>query len=71
MSTKNLSQRLDEVKEEHKTALLHAKTEIDVEAIRVAFLGRKGIIANLMEQLKDLSIEEKKIFFIILFIFIL
>ena len=62
MSTKNLSQRLDEVKEEHKTALLHAKTEIDVEAIRVAFLGRKGIIANLMEQLKDLSIEEKKIF---------
>lgn len=34
----------------------------DVEKINIAFLGKKGSIADLMKKMKDLSVEEKKTF---------
>jgi len=58
---KSLSQTLDIIKKELVTALASASDEKTVESIQIAFLGRKGRIAALMEQLKDLSLEEKKI----------
>jgi len=58
---KNLSQELEIIKQELTTALAAARDENSLESIRVAFLGRKGKIADLMEQLKNLSLEDKKI----------
>jgi phenylalanyl-tRNA synthetase alpha chain len=58
---KNLSQELEIIKKELTTALASARDENSLESVRVAFLGRKGKIADLMEQLKNLPIEEKKI----------
>ena len=34
----------------------------DVEKINIAYLGKKGFIADLMKQMKDLSVEDKKTF---------
>jgi len=58
---KNLSQELDTIKKEFAAALAIVRDENSLESIRIAFLGRKGKIAELMEQLKNLSIEKKKI----------
>lgn len=58
---KNLSQALDSVKQELAIALQTITNETVLESVRITFLGRKGKVAQLMEQLKDLSIEEKKI----------
>jgi len=58
---KNISQELDTIKAELIYTITSASNEPSLEAIRIAFLGRKGKIAHLMEQLKNLSLEEKKI----------
>jgi phenylalanyl-tRNA synthetase alpha chain len=58
---KSLSQQLNLIKQEFITALSTISNEATLESVRVAFLGRKGKIAELMEQLKNLPIEEKKI----------
>ncbi len=58
---KSLSQSIDITKQELISALTAITDENALESVRVAFLGRKGKIADLMEQLKNLSIEEKKI----------
>lgn len=58
---KHLLQAVNIIKEELTSALITIINETSLESIRVAFLGRKGKIANLMEQLKDLPVEEKKI----------
>jgi len=57
---KNLSQELDIIKNEFDDVLKTITTETSLESVRVTFLGRKGKIADLMEQLKNLSVEEKK-----------
>jgi phenylalanyl-tRNA synthetase alpha chain len=58
---KNLSQELEIIKKELAQAIAASTTETSLESVRVTFLGRKGKIADLMEQLKNLPIEEKKI----------
>jgi phenylalanyl-tRNA synthetase alpha chain len=58
---KSLSQELDVIKNEFADVLKTITNENTLELARVAFLGRKGKVADLMEQLKNLSIEEKKI----------
>lgn len=58
---KNLSQDLELAQQKFTSALQSIAHDTDIEAIRIAFLGRKGTIAQLMENLKDLPIEEKKI----------
>ena len=57
---KTLSHKIDTVKEEFDVALKTITNENSLEAIHITFLGRKGIIANLMEELKLLPLEEKK-----------
>lgn len=59
---KNLLQKIEQITQERTTVIASIKTEHDVEAARIAFLGRKGKIATIMEHLKTLSIEDKKIF---------
>jgi phenylalanyl-tRNA synthetase alpha chain len=58
---KSLSQQLDLIKQEFATALSAIADKTALESARIAFLGRKGKIADLMEQLKNLPVEEKKI----------
>lgn len=58
---KSLSQELDIIKKELNAAIAAITHETSLESVRVAFLGRKGRIADLMEQLKNLPVEEKKI----------
>ncbi|PKN03560.1 phenylalanine--tRNA ligase subunit alpha [Candidatus Dependentiae bacterium HGW-Dependentiae-1] len=49
------------LKQESDAALAAAKTEQELEAVRVDFLGRQGRIAGLMESLKTASLDEKRI----------
>ncbi len=56
-----LEKRIQELTEQLKKALSHATDDETVEAIRIQFLGRKGALAQLMAQLKTLSIEEKRV----------
>src|SRR5204863_9911402 len=58
---KSLSQALEIIAQELATTIQTISTLTHLESIRVAFLGRKGKIADLMEQLKHLPVEEKKI----------
>jgi len=58
---KTLLESIEQIKEQKKNALSNAQNEQDLEAVRIALLGRKGSIARAMEQLKELSLEEKKI----------
>jgi phenylalanyl-tRNA synthetase alpha chain len=58
---KLLSQQLDLIKKEFATALSTITDDVSLESVRIAFLGRKGKIVDLMEQLKILPVEEKKI----------
>ena len=58
---KNLSHIIENIKQEFAAALLTITNEATLESVRVQFLGRKGVVADLMEQLKALPIEEKKI----------
>lgn len=53
---------LEEQKNLFKDEISVVKTETDLEAFRVKFLGRNGSISNLMHLIKDLSLEEKKVY---------
>lgn len=53
---------LEKIKKELMSALKNAHTIDGLEKVRVQFLGRNGQIAELMNQLKALPVEEKKIF---------
>ena len=56
---KSLAQEIDIVQKELVTAITTSANETSLEAIRVEFLGRKGKIANLMEQLKNSNVIHK------------
>lgn len=48
------------LKAEAEAALLVIKTAADLEAWRVKYLGRKGLVPQLLRRLKDLSLAEKR-----------
>ena len=58
---KNLLETLDTLKQELTISLVKATDKNALEVLRINFLGRKGKVADLMELLKTLSLEEKKI----------
>ncbi|MBP3592517.1 MAG: phenylalanine--tRNA ligase subunit alpha [Clostridia bacterium] len=53
-----MKERIEQLKNEFATALAAATTEEALEALRVAYLGKKGAIADLMKSLRD--VEDKK-----------
>ena len=55
----NLSQIIATIKQEFTATLATITNETALESVRVAFLGRKGKIADLMEQLFDASIQRR------------
>ena len=48
------------IEQEYKTKIAQAADLAAVEELRVAALGRKGALTELLKGLKDFSIEEKK-----------
>jgi phenylalanyl-tRNA synthetase alpha chain len=59
---KNLLHQIETLKNERDKTLSSITTIKDLEAFHITFLGRKGKIAELMESLKILSLEDKKQF---------
>ncbi len=59
---KELKQQISSLKSQCEQALASCKTLDDLEAVRIAYLGRNGSITQLMTTLKSLSVDEKRIF---------
>lgn len=57
-----LKESIQNLKQEYGNALRAVNNAHDLEQVRIDFLGRNGRIAELMTQLKALSVEEKKEF---------
>jgi phenylalanyl-tRNA synthetase alpha chain len=57
----DLKQQIQKLKNEFDASLARAQTNQDLENIRLTFLSRQGSIAELVNKLKDFSIEEKRI----------
>ena len=57
----SLKDKILAIRTELTTALQQATNEDALECVRITFMGRNGHIAQLMEQLKKLSIEDKRI----------
>ena len=58
---KSLSQNLEIITQEFADIIKTISTQAHLESVRIAFLGRKGKVTDLMDQLKHLSVDEKKI----------
>lgn len=56
-----MQKKVESVQSEFKKAFSSASTLADLETIRVAFLGKKSQLTNLLSQLGSLSIEDKKV----------
>ncbi len=57
-----MNEQIHAIMQAFKNALEFALTPQALEQIRIDFLGRNGAITQLMKQLKDLPVEEKKVF---------
>ena len=57
-----MTDKLNDVKAELERELAAAEDAATLENIRVAYLGKKGSITELLKGMKDLSVEEKKDF---------
>lgn len=57
----DLKNQIQTIENNLQTELSQAKTTIELEQIRIKYLGRSGNIAALMTQLKELSVDDKKI----------
>ncbi len=57
-----MKKQLQKIRSQFHKELEAAKTEDQVEAVRISYLGRKGgQLTELLKGLKDLSLEEKKV----------
>jgi len=57
----NLQKQIQGLKRKLLEQVGQVATEDKIEAIRIQFLGRNGLITQLMTQLKSISIEEKRV----------
>lgn len=54
--------KIQTIQEKFQTDLMNVKNHQDLETIRIAYLGRQGILADLMAELKNMSLDDKKVF---------
>lgn len=59
---KIIDQSLIQLLESWRTELANVATEHELDALRVAYVGRSGHVNNLMKQLKTMPLEEKRVF---------
>ena len=57
-----MNSKIAELKSQFELEAEKASSTAELEALRVAYLGKKGSITELMKEMKDLSPEEKKSF---------
>jgi len=57
-----MSDKTIEVKESFGAALSQVNTMEELEKLRVDYVGKKGLVTDLMKEMKNLSNEEKKTF---------
>ncbi len=57
-----MNEQLLKLKQQFEEELAAVKDAAELENIRVAYLGKKGSITDLLKGMKDLSVEEKKDF---------
>ena len=57
-----MNSKIAELKSQFELEAEKASSTAELEALRVAYLGKKGSITELMKEMKDLSPEEKKTF---------
>ncbi len=52
--------KVEEIKKQFEKDLVHASSNQEVEAIRVAYLGRKSKVTDILKNIAKLSVDEKK-----------
>jgi len=52
-------QRIEQLKKEFDTELQNTSSSIDLENVKIKFLGKKGPVQDLMKSLKDVTTEER------------
>ena len=57
-----MNEQIVKLQEQFEAELAAVKDAAELENIRVAYLGKKGSITDLLKGMKDLSVEEKKDF---------
>ncbi len=57
-----LEQKIADIRAQLDAAIAEAKDPAAIEAIRVQYLGKKGLVTDLMKELKDVPNEQKKEF---------
>lgn len=57
-----MNEKIKNIQHNFSSDLINVVTQQDLEAVRVKYLGRQGILAELMTELKSLSHDDKKIF---------
>jgi len=57
-----MNEKIIRLKDEINSKLNEASDLLDLDKVRVAYLGKKGSITALLKGMKDLSVEEKKVF---------
>lgn len=57
-----MQNKIKSIQQNFRSDLINVTTQQDLEAIRIKYLGRQGILADLMTELKDLSADDKKVF---------
>lgn len=54
--------KIQTIQDNFRSDLININSQQELEAVRIKYLGRQGILADLMTELKELSVEDKKIF---------
>ena len=55
-----MEKRIESLREELLSRLAAAHDEATLDEVRVAFLGKRGLVTELLKGLRDLTVEEKK-----------
>ena len=56
-----MKEQLEKIKQEALTALAVTKESVDLEALRVKYLGKKGELTAVLKQMGKLSAEERPV----------
>ena len=56
-----MKEQLEKIKQEALAALAATKESVDLEALRVKYLGKKGELTAVLKQMGKLSVEERPV----------
>lgn len=61
LTVKQITENLKNIQADFENSVLRIATAQELEDVRVRFLGRKGMLTEILKSLKDFSVEDKKI----------